>query len=574
MRVISLLTVLSLGVIVHAQTRYVRADDPSLLPKKWRGVTKVKGPLGPQQWASTVRNDLISRGWLEAACDSVRIDGDSALCAFHTGTRYRWARLSGAGLPTEIASAAHFRERLYSGRPVTPRQMARLYENLLDQCEQSGYPFASVRLDSLRPTADGLHATLRLEKGPLTRIDSVIVRGEARIGKRYLCSHIGIENGDLYNEPLVAALDRRLRELPFISVKQRPYVQFAPGLTRLYLFLDAKKASSFNGILGVLPDPVTGKVKLTGDLDLRLRNALKRGEAIDLNWRSLKDRTQDLKLRFNYPFAFNTPFGTDLGLKLFKRDTTFLEVNARAALEYLMPRGDKVSVFVNNKSSQRLGRFVSTTPGLGDMKLTSYGLGLQRERFDYRFNPRQGFSAEADGSVGRRRSTVNTLSDTAGVEYTYTTQYEVNAKVVWHIPMGARGTVRLVGQGGSMVNPGSGTAQAARLFRNEIYRLGGIKSLRGTDEASIFCSSFAIGTVEYRFLFEENSNFFLFLDQAWWEDRSLDVPLSDTPLGFGAGTSFETKAGIFSLTYALGQQFDNPIELRGGKVHFGFTSLF
>jgi hypothetical protein len=80
--------------------------------------------------------------------------------------------------------------------------------------------------------------------------------------------------------------------------------------------------------------------------------------------------------------------------------------------------------------------------------------------------------------------------------------------------------------------------------------------------------------VEYRFLFEENSNFFLFMDNMWWEDQSRETLLTDTPLGFGVGTSFETKAGIFALTYALGRQFDNPIELRAGKVHFGFTSLF
>lgn len=565
MRAFFLLFVLLIGAALHAQTRYVSGSDPAALPKKWRGVTKVKGPLGPQQWAASVRSDLIAHGWLEAACDSIRIAGDSARCDFHLGIRYRWARLGGGNLPTEIASAAHFRERFYAERPITPQQMARLYEGLLDQCEENGYPFALVRLDSLRPSADGLYASIHLDKGKLTRIDSIVVKGDARIGKRYLYSHIGIEPGDLYNETLVAALDKRIRELPFILMKQRPYVQFSPDQTKVYLFLDAKKASSFNGILGVLPDP-EGKVKLTGDLDLRLRNALKRGEAIDLNWRALQDKTQDLKVRLNLPFVFNTPFGTDLSLKLFKRDTTFLEVNARAALEYLLPRGDKVSVFVNDKSSQRLGQFVSTTPGLGDVKLTSYGLGLQRERFDYRFNPRQGLSAEIDGSAGKKRSTTSTLADAEGAAYTYTTQYETNAKVVWHIPVGARGTVRLVGQGGSMVND--------RLFGNEIYRLGGIKSLRGVDEASIFCSSFAIGTMEYRFLFEENSNFFLFVDQAWYEDQSTDVLRTDTPLGFGTGTSFETKAGIFSLTYALGKQFDTPVSFRGGKVHFGFTSLF
>jgi hypothetical protein len=45
-------------------------------------------------------------------------------------------------------------------------------------------------------------------------------------------------------------------------------------------------------------------------------------------------------------------------------------------------------------------------------------------------------------------------------------------------------------------------------------------------------------------------------------------------LGFGAGITFETKAGLFSITYALGRAFDNPVALRGGKVHFGFLSLF
>lgn len=554
------------GFLCTAQTRWVCAQADTTLPKKWRGLVKVTGPLGGPQWASGVRADLIAHGWLEASVDSLAQHGDTTRYFLHLGRAYRWARLSAGNVPREISSAAHFRERFYAARPVNPRQMARLYEALLDDCENSGFPFATVGLDSLRRAGDGLHAALQLDKGPRTRIDSIVIKGDARISKRYLCSHIGVAPGDLYNETLVAGIGKRLRELPFVSQKQQPYVLFTREQTKVYVFLDPRKASSFNGILGIQPDPVTGKVRLTGDLDLRLRNALKHGEAIELNWRSLQDRTQDLKVRFNHPFAFNTPFGADLSLKLFKRDTTFLEVNARAALEYLLARGDKVSVFVNDKSSQRLGQNFSATAGLGDVKITSYGLGLQRERFDYRFNPREGLGADVDASVGRKRSTTSTLSDTEAATYITTTQYEMNAKLVWHLPVGRRGTVRLVGQGGSMVN--------AQLYRNELYRMGGLKTLRGVDEASIYCSSFAIGTLEYRFLFEENSNFFLFFDQAWWEDQSQEQLLTDSPLGFGAGTSFETKAGIFSLTYALGQQFDNPVELRGGKVHFGFTSLF
>src|SRR5690606_39004553 len=145
---------------------------------------------------------------------------------------------------------------------------------------------------------------VRLDLGRLVRIDSVVVRGTARTNMRYLQAHLGIKPGDIYNESLVMGVERRVRELPFVSQRQRPYVQFTEDRTKLFLFLDARKASSINGILGLQPDPETGKITFVGDVDLRLRNALRRGEAIALTWRKLQDQTQDLRVAFNLPFAF------------------------------------------------------------------------------------------------------------------------------------------------------------------------------------------------------------------------------------------------------------------------------
>lgn len=571
MRHLCTLFLLAVGLHALSQTHVFIAEADSALPRKWQGGNKVdKQALGTR--IAEVRNNLIAHGHLEASCDCCSYRADTTRCFFHLGPQYRWARLAPGNMPAEIASAAGFRERLYRDRPITPRQMAKLFEGLLEQCENNGSPFAQVWLDSIQGREDGFEAVVDLDRGPYITIDSVVNRGTAQVNDRYLQAHIGIRPGDPYNESLIMALDQRIKELAFVSSSQRPYVFFTPDHTKLFLFLNAKSASSFNGILGIAPDASTGKVKLTGDVDLKLRNAMHHGEAIDLSWRSLQDRTQDLRLRFNYPFAFNTPFGTDLGLSLFKRDTTFLEVNARAALEYLLPRGDKVSVFINNKSSQRLGLQLVPVPGLADVKLLSYGLGLFRERFDYRFNPRKGFSMDLEGSIGKKSSSTATFSDTVRTVQ-HTVQLDLNGHLAWHIPLGRKSTLRLAAQGGSMMNTGSSDGSPL-LYTNELYRIGGIKSMRGVDEASIYASSFTIGTVEYRYLFEENGNVFLFVDQGWWEDLSQPEPLSDTPLGFGVGTSFETKAGIFSLSYALGKQFDNPIEIRDGKVHFGFTSLF
>jgi len=98
--------------------------------------------------------------------------------------------------------------------------------------------------------------------------------------------------------------------------------------------------------------------------------------------------------------------------------------------------------------------------------------------------------------------------------------------------------------------------------------------LRGFDEESIYASSFSILTLEYRFILEQNSYLYVFGDGAWYENNEVSRYIQDTPFGFGAGISFETKAGIFSINYALGKQFSNPIELRSGKIHFGIVNYF
>ena len=84
----------------------------------------------------------------------------------------------------------------------------------------------------------------------------------------------------------------------------------------------------------------------------------------------------------------------------------------------------------------------------------------------------------------------------------------------------------------------------------------------------------AIVKAEYRFILEQNSYLLLFYNQVWYEDISREVYFSDTPYGYGAGITFETKLGIFSFLYALGSQQGNPVEFRSAKVHFGLINYF
>ena len=564
-RVAHLLVLFASTQMAVAQRHVLLLEADEALPRKIdkEQVLRDRGQV-PNEVSSTLAR-LYANGHLEAHTDTCISSVDTTYCKLHIGPSYRWARLSSGTMEPEMASEARIREKLYRDRPVTPAQVGRLMEDILDLCETTGHPFAQVGLDSVVLDSSGLHASIRLDKGRFVKIDSILIKGDAVTNERFLHNQIGIRPGDPYNEELIVRTRQKLRNIPFVTVSRSPYVQFTPEQTKLFLFLDAKKASSINGILGILPDAVTGEVTITGDLDLKLRNALKRGEAIDLSWRRLQDRTQELKLRYNHPFLFNTPFGADLSFNIFRRDTTFLEVRFRAALEFLLPQGDKAMLFVRTLSSDRLGTVLSPVPGLADVNITAYGMGLFRERLDQRLNPRRGHALDIQASTGNKRSTTATFGD-ANIEPVRSVQYELEGKGVAHVAMARRSSLRFVGQGGWMIND--------MLFLNELYRIGGIKSMRGVNEASIFCSAYAIGTFEYRFLYEENANFHVFVDQGWWENDASASYISDDPLGFGVGTSFETKAGIFSITYALAQQFSNPVVFRDGKVHFGFLSLF
>jgi hemolysin activation/secretion protein len=104
--------------------------------------------------------------------------------------------------------------------------------------------------------------------------------------------------------------------------------------------------------------------------------------------------------------------------------------------------------------------------------------------------------------------------------------------------------------------------------------MGGLNSLRGFDEESIYASTYAMGNVEWRFLLDKSSFLFGFVNQAFYELALVDKYIKDEPTGFGIGINFETKPGIFSLTYALGKQLNNAVSFRAAKVHFGIVSTF
>ena len=190
----------------------------------------------------------------------------------------------------------------------------------------------------------------------------------------------------------------------------------------------------------------------------------------------------------------------------------------------------------------------------------SYGLGIVRNNVDYLPNPSKGFRLSADISAGKRKSRP-TQGDTLNIS----TIFRGNINVEAFIPLTPRNVVRVANVTRSYYAP--------NIYQNELYRFGGLNSQRGFNEQILFATTLTTFTAEYRFLVDRNSHAFVFFDQTFYENNT-EKYVKDHPFGFGLGFSFGTNLGIFSISYALGKQFNNPIQIREGKVHFGYIAYF
>jgi len=454
----------------------------------------------------------------------------------------------------------------------TADELAKFKEKVINIYEQQAYPFVSVNLDSISYSKNIIYSNFNITANKKVKIDSVIINGNAKLNKYYLHKYVGIKPNDDYDERIVKSINNRLKELPFVT-ETKPYsIIFTKKYTKLLIQLDKRKANKFDGFLGFLPNEKNDRINFTGQLNIKLLNTIAHGETIELEWRKLQALTQDLKTNFIYPYIFNLPFGVEHNLKLYKRDTTFIDVSNALGVQYLLKGGNYLKFFVSKRNINLINtsgyEFATILPEFADISNTSYGININLNNTDYKLSPRSGLKVVLQATAGTKQIRKNQIFSESvynGLQLT-SQQYQMQGAASYFIPIFKKSTILIDAKFASIIGK--------NIFTNELYRIGGLVSLRGFDEESINASAYIIPTIEYRFLFDKNSAIFIFANGAYYENISRTQRVFDRPYGVGTGLFFETKAGIFSLTYALGKQFNNPVLIKNAKIHFGLVSVF
>lgn len=524
-----------------------------------------------KQSSDDYRIELINKGYLTAGIDSFLVNKDSLINYWHIGDKYSFAHISYDESQNAAINKANLGERFLTNRPINPKHLAKGVKELISYYQNHGHPFTSVSIEIDSLNSNLLYARLEIDIDRHYLIDSIIVKG-MDVNPALIRNAIRYKEGDSYNQKLLNETTTRIKELSFVKLLRSPELVYNEKGADVYIYIEKRNANKFNGILGVLPDPNTGKINFTGEINLGLINAFNAGESFYLQWQKLQTSTQQLDIDLSIPYIFKLPLGIGGNFYLYKRDSTYIEIKPELNIRFPLAGNNYLGIFADWYQSNLLqvDQFDGYTqiPRLNDTKKNNFGIDFKFTRLDYAFNPRKGIDAKLKASVGRKQILYVPGVDSAAYNNIdlRTNNYQISGKIVQFIPILKRMSIMLGAKGSALVNP--------LLFVNEMFRIGGLTTIRGFDDQSIQASSYIIGTAEYRFLLEQNSYIYAFTDQGFYENNNSEFYQNGTTQSYGLGVAFETKPGIFTINYALGKLDNNPIEFRSAKIHFGFVNYF
>jgi outer membrane protein assembly factor BamA len=530
---------------------------------------------------------LAAKGYPAASVDSIWGSPDSTFIQLYLGKQYRWAAVSVAGIDKKALAAAGFFEKDFVNKAVNMAQLQLVQQRLLHYYENNGYPFARMYMDSIVMEEERLKGALKAEPGYIYRIDSIRVSGNAKIAKHFLQRYLGIANGSLYNKSKLEQVSQRLLELPYLKEELPASLTMLGAGAILNLYLAPKKSSQFNFLLGFLPAANEAqKFQLTADVNLNLKNQFGNGETILFNWQQLQQKSPRLNLGYQQPYIFKSKFGVDFQFELFKKDSTFLQVNGQLGLNYNASVYQTVKIFAQWQNSFLLAGGVDTSlvkltkrlPVNIDVSATSFGIDYVFTKTDYRLNPRKGNEIKITGIAGLKKVKQN--NDIVAIKdplFNYKTLYDsikpntyllrTKLYAAHFFPSGKQGTFKMALNAGMYISPD--------VFRNELFQIGGYKLLRGFDEESIYATGYGVFTAEYRVRTQLNSYFFIFSDAGIVQTKYQNENARNNYLSGGLGAVLETKLGLLNLSYAVGKRGNIPFNFRqASKIHFGYVNYF
>ena len=511
--------------------------------------------LNLKKEADTLHHYLESIGFIENEMRSLEKKSDSSYVVFYyLGSKYKSIQL--------FYSEKDFskRELLQVSKKVTDTYFILPFNAIEPSIEklnllktENGNIFARIKLENITKKRKSLFADVKLLKGGSRTIDSIVVKGYDKISKSHIKYYAGIKKGKKFNKSKLIEKNNILNSLGFVSVTKPPEILFKKDSTIVYLYLKKEKNNLFDGILGFATDENSQKLIFNGYLNLELNNNLNFGEQFLLNYKADGNDQQKFRARLTLPYLFKTPFGIITELKIFKRDSTFSTSDQLIKVKYQISPNSKTYLGYKSYESSNLRKDNSLYIDVEDYTSNFLLTGVS-------------YTKTQNNVLFPIKTEIYLDSEIGSKETKNTNETQVRASLMFHY------IFNLNYKNSIYLKNSTQLLNSENYLTNELFRFGGINSIRGFNENSIDASFYSVLNSEYRYQFNQDMYVHSIIDFAYFENQI--IALKQKLYSFGVGIGLQTGTSIIKFSIANGNAENQNFNFSNTKIHIGISSKF
>ncbi|WP_343695631.1 hypothetical protein [Flavobacterium sp.] len=442
-------------------------------------------------------------------------------------------------------------------------------ENYLNQktinAEKAGFALSKIKLENIRRKNLIIFADLNFKSEKKRNVNSIILnytnsnstsffpKGHLKqLNKKYL--------NKTFNQTVIKQLYEDINSFEFVSQTKYPEILFTKDSTKIYTYIEKRKANTFDGFVGFSNDE-NKKVTLSGYLDILLINTLHAGEEFSLYWKSDGNQQKTFNTKLEIPYIFKSSFGIKAQLNIFKQDSTFQNTKTAIDLGYYINYNSKLYLGHQSTESSDIQNTNNTT--ISDFNNSYFTTSYEYKKPDQlnSLMPKKAFLNFATG-IGKRET--NNDLETAGTSK----QFYTNLNTGYNFELNKKNYIN--------INSQNFYLQSKNYITNELFRFGGNKSIRGFLENSLQANLAATILTEYRYVVSSNLYINSILDYGIYQDlTSVSNPEKIKKLiGIGIGTSILTPNGLININLTNGANKTQELQLYNTIINICYNVKF
>jgi len=501
-----------------------------------------------------LKRRIETNGFLESELIKIERENDSTFLAhFILGTKYKSILIYYYGL-IDKKSLSQISEHITDAYfEISFDKLEETLKFLNSKIIEKGNPFASLKVQNIFKHNDlSLMGELVSSNQPIRTVDTIVIKGYEKFPKSFLKYYLKVKPKQLLNLKTINEKTSEIENLSFANQIKDPELLFTKDSTALYIYVEKSKSNSFDGFLGFGTNEQTNKIELNGYLNLNLVNNLNYGESFKLYYRSDESDQRTFDLKVNLPYILGSPIGTELNLNIFKRDSSFVTATQSAKLLYQLNSRNSLALGILSETSNNLLETNSTL--IEDYNSIFYFFNysyFKSQRIDLLFPINFLF----DINIGNGNRTLESAKEN---------QTRLSLETYKIFNLNGRNSIYLRFNGSRLYSNS--------YLENELFRFGGINSIRGFEENSLLANFYSVLNTEYRYKLSTNLFVHSIFDAAYLENNNINT--KQKLFGFGFGFGLLTKAGLFKFNYSGGKIENQMFKLSDSKIHISLTSTF